>query len=90
MRDQGFFGHQDGLGRRVGERLTAAGIRYRVVAENLAMVTNASNPAAWAHEQLMQSSEHRPNILDPSMQLIGIGVAKQGHTYWITQIFIGS
>jgi uncharacterized protein YkwD len=90
MRDEGFFGHEDGLGREVGDRLAAAGIPYQVVAENLAMVTNAANPAAWAHDQLMQSAEHRPNILDPSMQLIGVGVAKQGHTYWITQIFVGS
>ncbi len=90
MRDGGFFGHRDTLGRTVAERLAGAGIAYQVVAENLALVTNSGNPAAWAHDHLMQSGEHRPNILDPRVQLIGVGVASDGSSsYWITQVFVG-
>ena len=89
MRDEGFFGHEDGQGRQVGERLAAAGVPFDIAAENLARVTNSEDPAAWAHNQLMTSDTHRPNILNPSMELIGVGVVNEGSTYWITQIFVG-
>ncbi len=88
MRTEGFFGHEDPQGRTVRERLAEAGIRFSVAAENLAQVTNHPNPAAWAHEQLMASSQHRPNILSPEVSLIGVGVARDGDSYWITQVFI--
>lgn len=89
MRDGGYFGHRDAAGQRVGERLADAGVTYRLAAENLAMVSNAANPAAWAHDRLMESAEHRPNILNPDFQLIGVGIARADDTYWITQIFVG-
>lgn len=88
MRVEGFFGHKDSQGRTVADRLSEAGIAFAVVAENLARVTNHPNPAAWAHEQLMASEEHRPNILSPAVSLMGVGVAREGDSYWITQIFI--
>ena len=89
MRDQNFFSHQDAQGRTVGDRLAEAGISFRIAAENLARTTNIPDPAAWAHGELMQSSEHRPNILNPGFELVGVGVVKQGGSYWITQVFIG-
>jgi len=89
MRDGGFFRHEDELGRRVGERLADAGISFQVAAENLAMVTNSPVPATWAHDRLMESAEHRPNILNPDVELIGVGVATDGSTFWLTQVFIG-
>jgi uncharacterized protein YkwD len=88
MRAQGFFAHKDPQGRTVRDRLTEAGIPYSVAAENLARVTNHPNPAGWAHEQLMASEQHRPNILSPEFSLIGVGVAREGESYWITQVFI--
>ena len=45
-------------------------------------------PAQVAHKQLMASASHRKNILSPKYRLAGVGVAKAGNTYWITQIFI--
>jgi uncharacterized protein YkwD len=89
MRDQGFFSHRDPQGRTIADRLSEAGIGYRVAGENLARTTNISNPAAWAHEQLMQSDEHRPNILSPDFELMGVGVVRDGNSYWITQVYIG-
>lgn len=89
MRDLNFFSHQDPQGRTVRDRLAVAGITYRVAAENLARTTNIPDPASWAHGELMQSAEHRPNILNSDFELVGVGVARQDGTYWITQIFIG-
>jgi uncharacterized protein YkwD len=89
MRDDAFFGHADPEGRTVADRLAEAGIPFATTAENLAMTVNIADPASWAHGQLMQSSEHRPNILNPAFQLVGVGVARDGGSYWITQVFVG-
>ena len=88
MRDQGFFSHIGPSGQTLRDRLDAAGVRYSAAAENLAQVHHPSNPALLAHEQLMASASHRKNILDSRYHLAGVGVAKAGDTYWITQIFI--
>ncbi len=89
MWEQNFFSHRDPQGRTVGERLGEAGITFRVAAENLARTTNIPDPATWAHDQLMQSTEHRPNILNPDFELVGVGVVEWDGTYWITQVFVG-
>ncbi len=73
MRDQGYFAHLNGRGETVSERLTTAGISFRAAGENLASTTNIANPAAWAHDRLMASEEHRPNILSPRFSLMGVG-----------------
>lgn len=88
MRDHGFFGHRDPEGRTLEQRLAEAGISYRGAAENLARVVGAADPAAWAHEQLLASTEHRQNILNGGFELAGVGVARQGDGYWITQVFL--
>ena len=36
----------------------------------------------------MASATHRDNIMDPRFELAGIGVARQGNVFWVTQIFI--
>jgi uncharacterized protein YkwD len=89
MRDQGFFDHTDRQGRTVMERLQEAGIGFATAGENLAMTVHIANPAGWAHDQLMQSAEHRANLLNPHFQFVGVGVAKDGDRYWITQVFVG-
>ena len=88
MRDDGFFGHNDLSGKGLRQRLDAAGVRYSGAAENLAEVHHPSRPAELAHNQLMASPSHRKNILSKKYRLAGVGVAKAGDTYWITQIFI--
>ena len=88
MRDDGFFGHTDTSGNTLRGRLDAAGVQYRGAAENLVQVHHKVRPADVAHSQLMSSSSHRANILNPKYRLAGVGVAKSGDTYWITQIFI--
>jgi uncharacterized protein YkwD len=88
MRDEDFFGHQDGQGRDLAARLGDAGIPFAAAAENLATVTDVADPAGWVHEQLMASAEHRENILHQGYRLGGVGVAQQGARYWLTQIFV--
>jgi uncharacterized protein YkwD len=88
MRDEGFFGHIDPQGNGLRHRLDAAGIRYSGAAENLVQVHHATRPAEIAHGQLMGSASHRHNILSPDYRLAGVGVARAGNTYWITQIFL--
>jgi uncharacterized protein YkwD len=88
MRDEGFFGHTGKNGDGLRQRLDKAGVQYSGAAENLAEVNHRSNPAQLAHHQLMASASHRKNILGSKYRLAGVGVAKAGDTYWITQIFI--
>jgi uncharacterized protein YkwD len=88
MRDQGFFGHVGPDGKNLRQRLEQAGFDFSRAAENLAQVTNVTDPANFAYELLMDSEGHRANILDPRFTLVGIGVVRSGETFWITQIFL--
>lgn len=88
MLDQGFLAHTGASDDSLRDRLRAAGVSYRSAGQNLAQVQAAVDPAGEAHAQLVASQGHRDNIVDPRFQLVGVGVAKDGGTYWITQIFI--
>jgi uncharacterized protein YkwD len=88
MRDSGYFSHASLSGLRLADRLRMAGIDFRRAAENLAKVSNAADPAGFAHNQLMDSAVHRRNIVDGDFELAGVGVAKSGDTYWVTQVFV--
>lgn len=88
MRDNSYFSHTSPSGLRLADRLGMASIDFRRAAENLAKVSNAADPAAFAHDQLMDSSVHRRNIVDGDFELAGVGVAKSGDTYWVTQVFV--
>ena len=87
MRDQGFFGHQ-GPDGGIAARLRAAGVQFTGAGENLAKIVSVPDPAAYAHARFMDSAEHRKVILDPSFRLAGVGVARSGSQYWLTQIYI--
>lgn len=88
MRDEGFFGHQDPAGGGLVERLDAAGVSFSIAGENLAHVSGEADPAARAHQLLMGNPDHRANILDGRFTEIGVGVARSGDTFWMTQIFL--
>lgn len=88
MRDHGYFGHRDPQGRNLVQRLADAGVSFSAAAENLARVTGSPDPAGFAHGQLLQSQEHRDNILSRDFLLVGVGVARAGDTFWITQVFL--
>ena len=87
MRDNGFFGHV-GPNGGIRARLNAAGIPFSVAGENLARLSGVPNPAGSAHSQFMNSPEHRDVMLDPRFRQAGVGVARSGDTYWLTQIYV--
>src|SRR5262245_53023898 len=60
-----YFDHVDPDGRRAADRVTATGITWSKVSENLAMNSGMDDPVARAVEGWMDSPGHRANILDP-------------------------
>lgn len=74
MWERHYFGHVSPEGKDVGDRLSAAGIRYFIAGENLALAPTVKT----AHTGLMNSEGHRANILEPKFKKIGIGVIDNG------------
>lgn len=85
----GSFGH---FSRRTGsadDRVRRAGLRPKVVAENVAQ---ALSPEA-AHNALMGSPSHRANILNPRLTHVGVGVSAcqrpdGSYELLVTEIFV--
>lgn len=69
-----YFAHTNPDGADPFARLHQAGISYLVAGENLALAP--STPIA--HQGLMDSPEHKDNILSPDYGQIGIGVVRNG------------
>lgn len=69
-----YFSHYNPEGQTVADRLTAAGISWSVVGENLALAPTEQT----AMTGLMNSPEHKANILDTQFHIIGIGVVDNG------------
>ena len=88
MRDQGFFGHLDSAGAGLRERLKARGVTFSAAGENLALVEKTTDPAGLAHGHLLASPEHREVMLAGRFTQVGVGVARSGDRYWITQIYL--
>ncbi len=88
MAQKDFFSHVDPEGTDPAERVSAGGLSYQIVAENLFMSTNASNPAPLAVESWMGSPGHRQNLLRSGVTETGVGVWRDGPTYYITQLFL--
>ncbi|MCI0348688.1 MAG: CAP domain-containing protein [Acidobacteriales bacterium] len=68
---------------RLEDRLGKTGVPFDAVAENVAF----SGSAAEAHEQLMLSSGHRANILNPKYNAVGVGVIERNGRLYVTQAF---
>ena len=81
MAEHSYFSHDSRNGRSPFDRMTAAGYRYSVAAENIAagQRTPADVVRAW-----MASPGHRANILNCTLAQIGVGFALGGSygTYW--------
>jgi len=74
MWKRGYFSHYSPEGQDVADRLTNAGIEFRVVGENLALAPTL----LIAHTGLMNSPGHKANILDHQFNQIGIGIIDNG------------
>lgn len=75
MWERNYFGHVSYEGKDVGDRLDAAGIRYSLAGENLALAPTVGT----AMTGLMNSEGHRANILESKFHKVGIGVIDNGY-----------
>jgi uncharacterized protein YkwD len=82
-----FFAHEDPGGHSVAVRLKAAGLGYHAVGENIARARNAPDPVEAAVEGWLASEGHRANILREGFTETGVGVWREGDTYYVTQVF---
>jgi uncharacterized protein YkwD len=67
------------------DRIRAAGIRYDVAGENLALAPSA----AAAHQGLMDSPSHRANILSADYTSVGIAAVRGPYGLMVAQEFKG-
>lgn len=88
MADNNFFSHADPQGNTALERLLNAGVRFNLVAENLALNENAPDPVSLAIQGWLDSPGHRQNMLRAEVTHTGVGVIRQGEEYFFTQLFI--
>lgn len=69
-----YFSHYNPEGASVADRFDAAGIKYRLAGENLALAPTEET----AMNGLMNSPGHKANILDVDFHKVGIGVIDNG------------
>ena len=83
-----FFSHEDPKLGGPANRLSAAGIAWRLCGENIFEENGQADPVRSAIRGWMQSSGHRKNILTRGFTHTGIGVAiGRDGTYTLTQMF---
>lgn len=90
MARKNFFSHTSPDGDTSAQRVRSAGIFYLVMGENLFKSTNFPKPVPLAVEGWMDSPGHRENILHPEYTQTGVGIWREGNTYYITQLFMRS
>lgn len=90
MAKENFFSHTSPAGQSLVQRIKSAKINYTLVGENLFKCTNIPQPVPAAVEGWMNSPGHRKNILRPQYRETGIGVWRDGNTYYFTQLFLRS
>lgn len=90
MAREDFFSHVSPDGSTLAKRVRAGGLSYWVVGENLFMSTNAPQPVPLAVKGWMNSPGHRENILGTEYTETGVGVWREGNSYYITQLFMRS
>jgi uncharacterized protein YkwD len=79
-----YFSHYNPEGQDIGDWYRAAGIVASGIGENLAYAPDLET----AHEGLMNSPEHKKNILEPLFHRIGIGIiSTESYGIMITQNF---
>lgn len=85
MAERGFFSHTNPDGQSPFDRIKAAGIDYKIAAENIA--AGQATPEA-AMQSWINSEGHRENIMRADLKELGVGIARGGKygIYW-TQNF---
>ena len=87
MVNKNYFGHTSPTYGSPFDMMRNAGVNFSAGGENIAGAATTES----AHQSLMNSPGHRANILNPSFNQIGIGIAS-GTVYGkiFTQMFIGN
>lgn len=87
MIDKNYFDHQSPTYGSPFDMLKRFGVSYKSAGENIAMGQRTPQEVVTAW---MNSKGHRENILNPSFNEIGVGIAKDSSStiYW-TQLFVG-
>jgi len=79
--------HISTSGLHLTDRLVQAGVFFESAAENVAF--SETFVAGFIHTSLMNSPEHRDNILNAEYDRVGIGVVwEEGDGYYVTQDFV--
>ncbi|MBD2445823.1 CAP domain-containing protein [Nostoc sp. FACHB-152] len=88
MAQKKFFSHTGADGSTLPDRVSAGGITYWMIGENLFTCTNVPRPVPAAIQGWMNSPGHRANILRPMFRETGVGIWRVGNTYYMTQLFL--
>lgn len=88
MAEENFFSHVDPKGVTPAQRVRAGGIIYVMVGENLFKGRNLPQPVEYAVRGWVDSPGHRDNLLQPDYRETGVGIWRQGNTYYMTQLFL--
>jgi uncharacterized protein YkwD len=91
MAEHGYFAHVAPDGSSPFQRIVAAGERYNVAGENLGMQRGTQRRAMFAAIEvaMLNSPEHRANLLRTTFNRVGIGVVTIGQTLFLTEDFAG-
>lgn len=71
----------------LGERVGVTGARFDGAAENVAAGDIAGDTVANLHDSLMNSPEHRANILSPKYNAVGLAIISNDGEMWVTEDF---
>lgn len=86
-----YFSHTSPVEGRTNpsNRIALAGASPRATGENIAKFTGHAESTLAEKSVIgwMNSPPHRKNLLSPMFTHIGVGVGKNGRTYWLTQNF---
>lgn len=89
MVETGVLSHLSPSGKTLGTRLAESGLFYALGGENVAF--SETYVPEFIHGALMDSPEHRSEILRPEYNKVGIGVVRAaGKGYYLTQDFLRS
>ena len=83
MYRNGYFSHVDSRGKDPFDRMVAADIVYAAAGENLSIAPSVAK----AHDGLMESPDHRENILRELFDEVGIGCYEGPYGFMCTQVF---
>jgi uncharacterized protein YkwD len=89
MADHRYFSHFTPQGASPYDRMVRAGIRYLSAGENIG-VDSGSSPLEMLQRldlAMLNSPEHRANLLRPTFTRVGIGIAVMGNQLYITEDF---